>query len=225
MDKNERNQVAQGEVHLVKRVAGYKKIRYYTHENVGFGNVNLPDQEMHTTSVWWQVSSQELDQRFASRWLALDGFLGAAYAMHHVAALNCMCEARDVGRAVGNGDAEWFAAVGSNGRGGIKAFNGDNVDVDAARFNPTLFLYDNFPGGLGISSGLYEQRNIIIEKSLALVGQCNCDVGCPACIGPILPSKDEREYSPKSVALEVLNLLSAQEKTHESTETTLNTTA
>jgi len=46
---------AHGEVHLVRRVPGYKKIRYYTHENVGYGNVNLPDQEMHTTAVWWNL--------------------------------------------------------------------------------------------------------------------------------------------------------------------------
>ncbi len=42
---------ARGEVHLVRRVAGYKKIRYYSHENVGYGNVNLPDHEMHTTAL------------------------------------------------------------------------------------------------------------------------------------------------------------------------------
>ena len=74
-----------GEVHVVRRVAGYKKIRYYTHENIGYGPVNLPDQEMHTTALWWQLPQQELDARFASRQDALDGFLGAAYALHVVA--------------------------------------------------------------------------------------------------------------------------------------------
>ncbi|TFH40060.1 MAG: DEAD/DEAH box helicase, partial [Lysobacterales bacterium] len=53
---------AHGEVHLVRRVAGYKKIRYYSHENVGYGNVNLPDQEMHTTAVWWYLRSAVLDE-------------------------------------------------------------------------------------------------------------------------------------------------------------------
>ena len=48
-------QVHHGEVHVVRRVSGYKKIRYYTHENIGYGPVNLPDQEMHTTSCWWQL--------------------------------------------------------------------------------------------------------------------------------------------------------------------------
>ncbi|HCX34551.1 MAG TPA: helicase, partial [Rhodocyclaceae bacterium] len=51
---------ARGEVHLVRRVAGYKKIRYYSHENVGYGEVRLPDQEMHTSALWWQVSPERL---------------------------------------------------------------------------------------------------------------------------------------------------------------------
>lgn len=50
-----------GEVHVVRRVAGYKKIRYYTHENIGFGPVNLPDAELHTTAVWWKLSQPVLD--------------------------------------------------------------------------------------------------------------------------------------------------------------------
>ncbi len=55
---------AHGEVHLVRRIAGYKKIRYYTHENIGYGNINLPDQEMHTTSVWWQIRPDALESEF-----------------------------------------------------------------------------------------------------------------------------------------------------------------
>jgi DEAD/DEAH box helicase domain-containing protein len=65
-----------GEVHVVRRVAGYKKIRYYTHENIGYGPVTLPDQEMHTSALWWQLSQETLDARFASRQDALDGFPG-----------------------------------------------------------------------------------------------------------------------------------------------------
>ncbi len=56
-----------GEVHVVRRVAGYKKIRNYTHENIGYGPVNLPDQEMPTSSVWWQLPQNVLDGLFDSR--------------------------------------------------------------------------------------------------------------------------------------------------------------
>ncbi|MGH8105039.1 MAG: DEAD/DEAH box helicase, partial [Arenimonas sp.] len=98
-----------GEVHVVRRVSGYKKIRYYTHENIGYGPVNLPDQELHTTAAWWQLPQSALDKAFDSRQAALDGFLGAAYALHVVATVAVMAEARDLQKAVGSGDGTWFA--------------------------------------------------------------------------------------------------------------------
>ena len=136
--------VSRGEVHLVRRIVGYKKIRYYTHENVGYGNIDLPDAEMHTTAVWWQVNPKALDAAFTSRQQALDGFLGAGYALHIVAAMRMLSEPRDIGRAVGDGNADWFATVGSNGRGQLRNRDGDKLDPgQLAQFTPTLFLYDS----------------------------------------------------------------------------------
>ncbi len=200
---------AHGEVHLVRRVAGYKKIRYYSHENIGYGNVNLPDQEMHTTAVWWSLRPEVLDQRFASRWQALDGFLGAAHAMHFVAAMLCMSEPRDLGRAVGASDATWFATVGVAGRGETRSSAGEDLDPDAAgtRFQPTVFLYDNYPGGIGLSAPLYDLRARVVAGAERMVSACSCAQGCPACIGPILGSDEQRQHSPKKLAQIVLSLL------------------
>ena len=213
--------ISQGEVHLVRRIAGYKKIRYYTHENVGYGNIDLPDQEMHTTAVWWQVNPDALfapegvgyspgpsHAGFASRQQALDGFLGAGYALHIVAAMRMLSELRDIGRAVGDGNAEWFATVGANGRGQMRNSDGEAIDPgQLQRFTPTLFLYDNYPGGIGISAPLFENRAAIVADAQALVSACDCAHGCPSCIGPILASDEVRGYSPKQVALRVLSLL------------------
>ncbi|MGD8937241.1 MAG: DUF1998 domain-containing protein, partial [Thiogranum sp.] len=199
--------VAQGEVHLVKRFAGYKKIRYYSHENIGYGNIDLPDQEMHTTAVWWQLRPDALDLAFDSRQQALDGFLGAGYAMHIVAAMRMLSEPRDIGRAVGDGNAQWFATVGANGRGQLLDRDGEAVDpAEIRRFTPTLFLYDNYPGGIGISAPLFDKRDTIVRDARQLVAACDCAHGCPACIGPILASDEVRGYSPKQVALSVLDL-------------------
>jgi DEAD/DEAH box helicase domain-containing protein len=201
-------EAAHGEVHLVRRIAGYKKIRYYTHENVGYGNINLPDQEMHTTAAWWQLAPGLLDERFPGRQQALDGFLGAAYAMHHVAALRMMSEPRDLGRAVGDGDARWFATVGSNGRGQMRSFEGGELSPETeGRFRPAVFLYDNYPGGVGLSAPLFDQRQAVVEQAHALIEHCGCRWGCPACIGPILASDEQRGYSPKAMALQVLEVL------------------
>ena len=198
-------EAARGEVHIVRRIPGYKKIRYYTHENIGYGNIHLPDQEMHTTAVWWQMAPEALEQRFASRHEALDGFLGAAYAMHHVAALVVMSEPQDLGRAVGDGDARWFATVGSNGRGQLRTLDGGECDPEQeGRFRPAVFLYDHYPGGVGLSAPLFDNRDRVIGDALSLIRQCDCAHGCPGCIGPILASDEVRGFSPKQAAITVL---------------------
>ncbi|MDA8092694.1 MAG: DEAD/DEAH box helicase [Betaproteobacteria bacterium] len=200
---------ARGEVHLVRRIAGYKKIRYYTHENVGYGQISLPDQEMHTSAVWWRVMPAALDSAFANRWSALDGFLGAAYAMHSVACLLSMSERHDIGRAVGDSQAGWFATVAPDGRGSPASSTGVALDelMQRDQFSATLFLYDNYPGGVGLSDQLYELRDEIVEQAHVLVSRCECREGCPACIGPILAGEQQRGFSPKAAALKVLSLL------------------
>jgi DEAD/DEAH box helicase domain-containing protein len=205
--KQAQHEVAQGEVHLVRRIAGYKKIRYYSHENVGYGNIDLPDQEMHTTAVWWQVNPQALERAFDSRQVALDGFLGAGYALHIVAAMRMLSEPRDIGRAVGDGNARWFATVGANGRGQLRSAGDDAIDpAQLEQFTPTLFLYDNYPGGIGITAPLYESRHAIVAEARSLVAACGCSHGCPSCIGPILAGDGMRGHSPKEAALRVLAL-------------------
>jgi len=198
-----------GEVHLVRRIAGYKKIRYYTHENIGYGKIALPDQEMHTTALWWQVDSAALAAAFESRTEALDGFLGAAYALHWVAALLSMAERQDIGRAVGDAEGRW-AAGAPGARGAPHALDGSPVDIDAARagFTPTVFLYDNFPGGIGLTAPLFDLREAIVARTVDAVNDCPCDAGCPACVGPVLAADETRERTPKQAALRVLVLLS-----------------
>jgi DEAD/DEAH box helicase domain-containing protein len=210
--KHDRYSVSQGEVHLVTRVVGYKKIRYYTHENVGYGKINLPDQEMHTTAVWWQVNPNALDRAFYSRQAALEGFLGAGYALYIIATMRMLSEARDIGRAVGDGDAQWFATLGNSGRGQLSDASGTTIDPsELPQFTPTLFLYDNYPGGIGITAPLYDNRFVIVSDAQHLIEACDCEHGCPACIGPILAREEDLATSPKQSALLILSLLMSHE--------------
>ena len=123
--------------------------------------------------------------------------------------MRMLSEPRDVGRAVGDGNAEWFATVGANGRGQMRNSAGEAVDPGQLQhFTPTLFLYDNYPGGIGISAPLFDIRSAIVADARQLVSACACRHGCPSCIGPILASDEVRGYAPKQVALQVLSLLS-----------------
>ncbi|QSX78076.1 DEAD/DEAH box helicase [Agrilutibacter solisilvae] len=200
-----------GEVHVVRRVAGYKKIRYYTHENIGYGPVTLPDQEMHTSALWWQLPQGELDARFASRQDALDGFLGAAYALHVVAKVAVMADAADLQKAVGSGDGAWSAHTDRNGRGQLRATDGQAMElagIDAQeRFVPTVYLYDNYPGGVGQSEPLWHRQHELIVRARELVERCDCKAGCPACVGPVLAAQEDVETTPRALALRVLSAL------------------
>jgi len=203
---------AHGEVHVVRRVAGYKKIRFGSHENIGYGPVNLPDQEMHTAALWWQLDESTLDRHFAGRQEALDGFLGAAYALHHMAALVSMADLRDFGRAVGDGAGTWSAVTAADGRGSLKGLDGQDLGDDLAtpRFRPTVFLYDNHPGGMGLAAPLYQIRGELLERTLALVRDCDCVAGCPACVGPVLGHAEagaRSKQTPRQLALTILGLL------------------
>lgn len=197
-----------GEVHVLRRVSGYKKIRFHTHENIGYGPVNLPDQELHTTAVWWQLPQRVLDEHFASRQDALDGFLSAAYALHLVAMVSVMAEGNDLQKAVGSGDGAWFATADQAGRGQIRSGESGQEIVDPTRaFTPTLFLYDNYPGGVGLSLPLFERREDLRQQALGLIQSCPCKNGCPACVGPILASTEDGEKSVKQAGMQVLELM------------------
>ena len=200
-----------GEVHVVRRVAGYKKIRYYTHENIGYGPVNLPDQELHTTAVWWQLPQALLLRAFASKQDALDGFLGAAYALHIVATVAVMADARDLQKSVGNGDGSWFAIADQSGRGQLRGSEGDPGGVELLQeFVPTVYLYDNFPGGVGLSEPLWQRQAELVQRARELVQRCDCKAGCPACVGPVLAAQEDDETSPRALALRVLDLFDAE---------------
>jgi len=197
-----------GEVHVLRRVSGYKKIRFHTHENIGYGPVNLPDQELHTTAVWWQLPQRVLDTQFDSRQDALDGFLSAAYALHLVAMVCVMAEGRDLQKAVGSGDGAWFATADQTGRGQVRSGESGHEIADPTRaFTPTLFLYDNYPGGVGLSLPLFERREDLRRQALSLIRACPCANGCPACVGPILASTEEGSRSVKLAGIQVLELM------------------
>jgi DEAD/DEAH box helicase domain-containing protein len=202
-------EVHHGEVHVVRRVSGYKKIRYYTHENIGYGPVNLPDQELHTTACWWQLPQAVLDAQFATRQAALDGFLGAAYALHVVATVAVMAEARDLQKAVGSGDGAWSAQRDQTGRATLRSGGVASELVNIEQFLPTVYLYDNFPGGVGQSEPLWQRHTELLQRAQELLAGCDCSAGCPACVGPVMAADEHSAQSPKQLSAQVLGLFSA----------------
>jgi DEAD/DEAH box helicase domain-containing protein len=92
----------------------------------------------------------------------------------------------------------------------LRATDGSAVDVAMHdRFVPTVYLYDNYPGGVGQSEPLWRRQRELVLRARELLERCDCKSGCPACVGPVLAVHEHAETSPKGLALSVLSALEA----------------
>jgi DEAD/DEAH box helicase domain-containing protein len=162
-----------GEVHVVSRVVGFKKIKFYTNENVGSGDLDLPEQQMHTSSYWLTIPSAVMHSLPFGGDDRRDGVVGLAFAMRNIAQLLLMCDGHDIGLSVDGGTIE--RQVRTGGRAGAPA------EIAA---EPHIFIYDNYPGGIGFSRPLYDMHLPLLLRTRELIDGCPCGSGCPSCVGP-----------------------------------------
>jgi DEAD/DEAH box helicase domain-containing protein len=182
-----------GEVHVSSRVVGFKKIKFHTNENVGSGELDLPEQEMHTTSYWLTVPRDLMRAMPYGSDDRRDGVIGLSFAMRQVAQLLLMCDGRDIGISIGAGDDTPATAHAS------PAVVGADLD------EPRVFVYDNYPGGIGFSEPLFGMHDQLLADTRSLIAGCECDHGCPTCVGPV----GESGPLAKQVALAILERLLA----------------
>jgi DEAD/DEAH box helicase domain-containing protein len=155
--------VLHGDVRVNTQVVGFKKIRFYTMENVGAGNLSMPEREMHTTSFWLHFPAD-----FLARFPDLaptekqNGLVGLANVLRTVGALLLMCDPRDLGVAIT-----------------------EDISKGTQSFEPDLFLYDNYPGGIGQSQPLFKLTPKLLVGAMDVLRSCGCDSGCPSCVGPV----------------------------------------
>ena len=153
---------AHGEVRVNRQVVGFKKVKFYTLENVGAGNLSMPEQEMHTTACWLHFPAEFLarfpDLAPADR---QSGLVGLGNALRAIAAVLLMCDPRDLGVAIT-----------------------EDITGGLGKFEPNLYLYENYPGGAGLSAPLHKMIPRLLGGAAELIGACPCDAGCPSCVGP-----------------------------------------
>jgi DEAD/DEAH box helicase domain-containing protein len=147
---------AHGEVMISATPTIFKKIKFDTHENVGWGKIFLPQEDFHTSAYWLSLppwAGAELDGD------ALQGALvGLANTLVHVAPLYLMCDPRDV-RVVSEVKSPFTDA-------------------------PTIYLYESVPGGVGFAQRLFQMRRELLQAAAQLISDCPCPSGCPSCVGP-----------------------------------------
>ena len=186
-------QAGYGEVSVVEKVVGYKKIKFHTHENVGYGEVDLPEMQMHTTSFWLTVPEDVvaafMEAELVPRATVIDALRGLLNALHVAGALGLMTDPRDLGKVLGDhADPEEFGRRPDEG-GTLPRLGTGN----AGGFDPTLFLFDRVPGGIGLASRLFQEREALFRRAHTSIVGCGCEAGCPACIGPSTGVVGERE--------------------------------
>jgi DEAD/DEAH box helicase domain-containing protein len=225
-----------GEVQVNTQVVGWKKIKFGTMENVGSGQLSLPEQEMHTTAFWLTLAREMLEALPFTSIERLDGVNGLGNAMQAIATLLLMCDARDLGVAVGENEEERSQKTGvrsQNGEGSGRAAEAGNQELEADKqklevgsqksegeraienrqskignsrnpiFEPNVYFYDKYPGGIGFSEPLFRMSASLLANTKKLIENCPCLAGCPSCVGP----PGEVGEKGKEVALVILQKL------------------
>ncbi|MBN1648610.1 MAG: DEAD/DEAH box helicase [Spirochaetales bacterium] len=161
-----------GDVLVRTQAAKFKKIKYRSHENIGYGEITLPEEEMHTRSIVLLFDKKTAAGRALESvpHLSREHILAAlGVLVKNVAPVFLLCDPSDIGISERIRDPHF------------------NV--------PVLYCFDRYPGGSGISEGFSREIKHIIHGAYDLVSQCSCNAGCPSCIGPVEPdnmnSKEE----------------------------------
>jgi DEAD/DEAH box helicase domain-containing protein len=148
-----------GDVMVTAQPTIYKKIKLGTHENVGWGKIHLPEQELHTTAYWLSVPPEVADA-MPTKVALQSGLVGLANALGGMSPLYLMCDPRDLGI--------------------VPQMKNPFTNQS------TIFIYDTYPGGIGFSKKLYELHTTLLAAAGELIGACPCIEGCPSCVGPAL---------------------------------------
>ncbi|MDI3481612.1 MAG: box helicase protein [Tepidanaerobacteraceae bacterium] len=161
-----------GEVMVNSIATMFKKIKFFTHENVGSGPIHLPPEEMHTTAFWISIPENIED---LSKEEIQSGLLGLSNVMANIAPLYLMCDPRDI-------------------RGVVQV-------KSPFTMKPTIYIYDNYPGGVGFSEKLYDISSMLLKAARQVILECSCEDGCPSCVGP----HEEVGSGSKDFALKIIN--------------------
>jgi DEAD/DEAH box helicase domain-containing protein len=148
---------------------------------------------MHTTAYWLTIPAPVMAALPYAADDRRDGVVGLSFAMRQVAQLLLMCDHQDIGLSLGNGEEAGEAELN---RAGVPASIGDE---------PRIFVYDNYPGGIGFSAPLFGMHDELVSRTRGLISSCECEHGCPTCVGPV-------GYTgplAKTVALRILDLIAA----------------
>ncbi len=226
-----------GEILVTSKVVGYRKIRWFTNEFLGGGEVDLPPSFLNTIGYWISLNDTVVRQlkdqmlwnsdandygpewdNIRKRVLNRDGNrcqvcgttgTGRPLQVHHIQPFRSF-NSRETANQLQNlitlcPTCHQLAETRVRVRSGMAGFSyvlqnlapllimcdGEDIDVHydpnstLGEGQPTVVLFDNIPGGLGLSENLYELHDELITQAYETVSLCECEDGCPSCVGPV----------------------------------------
>lgn len=192
-----------GEVLVIEKVVGFKKIKYHTHENVGYGEVHLDALQKNCRAFWLTVPEAITEAVSAPRAELIEAWRGVLRALHAVAAVGLMMDPADlcytlVDEPLVNPEINPVPTKAQDGAQG-------------RQFEPTLYLYERMPGGVGLADRLFVEREALLWRAYQLMLRCPCEQGCPSCIGlvaadPSAAPKLALSQNPKQLAQALLTV-------------------
>jgi DEAD/DEAH box helicase domain-containing protein len=145
-----------GRVRVRGQVVGYRRLQQFTEAVLGEAPLEMPPVEYETIALWWDLPG-DLPGQLAARGL---DFLGGLHAAEHatigILPLFAMCDRWDIG--------------------GLSTPR--HPDTDA----PQIFIYDGFPGGVGIAEKGFDLLPELWAAALDVIQGCPCEGGCPSCV-------------------------------------------
>jgi DEAD/DEAH box helicase domain-containing protein len=181
-----------GDVCVTEKVVGYKKVKFHSHENAGYGDVRLPDVDLHTTAFWLTVPATLVASMGRVR--AIEGLRGLSHALELSATLALMCDPHDIGRAIEDSVTGENGIAGENGVTRPNGVRGAEATNEA--FSATAYLYDHVPGGVGLAARIFDRAAELITHAARLVAGCSCLAGCPSCVGATASSAELAPHGP-----------------------------
>ncbi len=177
-----------GDVHVASQVVGFKKLKFFTNENIGAGDLDLPSQEMHSTAFWMSISNEMLQNIEITPAEKIEAITGIAYLMRHIGAVILMCDSKDLGVTVEDNLSKTEIRAGSSKK--MAAFQ---EQTPMQQFEPFIYIFDRYPNGIGFAETLFEKGTQVLEKTLEAIDICNCEKGCPSCVGPPISPQDNHK--------------------------------
>src|SRR4029077_10791207 len=135
-----------GEVMVASLVTLYKKLKFVTDENVGWGPIDLPEIELQTTAYWLPADS------LTGRWSRNDldvALIGAGRAIQTIASVLLMVDPRDLGLVTH-----------------VRSHHQEAT---------TIYLSESVPGGVGLSERLWQRHDELIVGATELISACACE--------------------------------------------------